>query len=63
MNKLLINNVYRTKKGELVVFLGYQDGESTVIDGVPHWGFFRELKNVNTFFGLPISDLILDDKD
>jgi hypothetical protein len=51
-NRFYVNNVYRTKAGELVVFLGYQDGTL----GNTH-GFFRELKNPNTFFGLRLSQI------
>ena len=48
--RFYVNNVYRTKDGGLVVFLGYQD--------VAGFGFFRELKNPNTFFGLKLSDIL-----
>ena len=50
-NRFYVNNVYRTKGGELVVFLGYQDGAL----GKTH-GFFREF-NTKTFFGLPLSEV------
>lgn len=48
-----MNNVYRTKGNELVVFLGYQDGPL----GETH-GFFRELKDPDTFFGLKLEDIV-----
>jgi len=47
------NNVYRTKAGVLVVFLGVQDG-----DLGKKFGFFRELNNPKTFFGLKLSDIL-----
>jgi len=59
-NRFYVNNVYRTKAdavaggeshgNKLVVFLGYQDNK--------HFGFFRELNNPNTFFGLRLSEII-----
>ena len=49
-NRFYVNNVYRTDAGELVVFLGYQDAEG--------FGFFRELKKPNTFFGLRLSKIV-----
>ena len=49
-NRFYINNVYRTKNNELVIFLGYQD--------VKGFGFFRELKNPHTFFGLKLKDIV-----
>ena len=50
MKELFINNVYRLKDGGLVVFLGYQDNKS--------FGFFRELNNPDTFFGLKLTKLV-----
>lgn len=47
------NNVYRTNKCELVVFLGLQDGDL----GKTH-GFFRRLNTPNTFFGLRLSEIV-----
>ena len=52
--KLIINNVYRTKSGETVVFLGYQDG----VLAYTH-GFFRTLGKPDTFFGLKLSEIII----
>jgi len=52
MKKFLVNNIYRTKSGKLVVFLGYQDG--TLRDTR---GFFREFHNPNTFFGLNLEEI------
>jgi len=51
--EFFINNTYRTKKGELVVFLGFQDAKR---NGKTH-GFFRYVANPNTFFGLKLSEI------
>lgn len=57
--RFYVNNVYRTKYtaivanqpfgDKLVVFVGLQD--------IKGYGFFRELNNPNTFFGLKLSDI------
>jgi len=52
-NKFYPNNVYRTKSGELVVFLNYQDGDL----GKTH-GFFRKLNILQSFFGMKLSDIV-----
>ena len=53
MNKLIVNNLYQQRNnGRLVVFLGYQDGDL----GNTH-GFFRELNDPNTFFGLCLTQV------
>ena len=51
--RFYVNNVYRTIKNKLVVFLGYQDGAL----GKTH-GFFRHLNDPNTFFGLKLSEIV-----
>lgn len=50
--RFYINNVYRTKKNELVVFLGLQDGKL-----VETHGFFRNLNDSKTFFGLALNQI------
>jgi hypothetical protein len=43
--RFYVNNVYRTRDNRLVVFLGLQDKSIT-------HGFFRDLNDSKTFFGL-----------
>ncbi len=57
-NFLTINNVYQEKSnGRLVVFLGYQYGCEALRDLAMTHGFFRELNDPNTFFGLKLTEV------
>jgi hypothetical protein len=68
--RFYLNNVYRTNKGKLVIFLGLQGstlakgGEvsKTTFQGTKPivsktHGFFCALENPNTFFGLPLNQI------
>lgn len=55
--ELIVNNAYRTKTGELVVFLGYQDGALRETHGL-----FRSLNDLNTFFPLRLDEIDVDNR-